>query len=59
MDNIISYKVSLAVFKLWASAGIIPTDSLTAIDAVILQRHGLPLTSIYRETDLREGKGIV
>ena len=48
-DAVLKYKTSLAVFKNWATNGLITSDEFIAIDTLIARKYGIPANSIYRE----------
>lgn len=46
---IINYTVTMAVFKKWLATGIIGEDELVKIEAIIAEKYGLSVRSIYRQ----------
>jgi hypothetical protein len=45
---VIHYRTAMAVFKKWLAEGMISREELTKIDALIAQKYGLSIRSIYR-----------
>jgi hypothetical protein len=47
-DSVMLYKTTVAVFKKWLEQGLISHDEYVVIDAIIAEKYGLSLCSIYR-----------
>jgi hypothetical protein len=46
--SVMLYKTTVAVFKKWLEQGLISHDEYVVIDAIIAEKYGLSLCSIYR-----------
>jgi hypothetical protein len=51
-ETVLRYKTAMSVFKGWAANGAISGEELLAIDTIIAEKHGVSLSSIYREHEL-------
>ncbi len=49
LENIVEYKVSVAVFRNFLKTGLITTDEFKQAEQMLAQKYGLSLCSIFRE----------
>ena len=60
-NGILRYQTAMALFRGWCSIGAISEEELSRIDAIVAEKHGLSLFSIYRENALlyKENRAIM
>jgi len=48
-ENVIEYKISLAVFRNFLKAGLLTSDEFGQAEQILAEKYGLSLCSIFRE----------
>lgn len=48
-ENVIEYKISLAVFRNFLKTGLLTSDEFVQTEQLLAEKYGLSLCSIFRE----------